>query len=136
MFAVETLLKRDFMWVIVVGWAMCSVPVVRSQTTAPDPHVIIRRTIARYGKLMSYEDSGVVRLIPESSVITTSVSLRTRSEDLKEDSVVIFTTYYARPHLFRFDWQSALENSSKKASIWSDGSRVFSWGPPPGSRNG
>ena len=90
--------------------------------------------MVRYENLTSYEDSGVVRVMPGSKSLTLNKRPRIERVGFQEDAAVSFRTYYVRPHSFRFDWQSAMDNSARLASVWSDGHRAYSWQPGPGSK--
>lgn len=110
---------------------LCGDIVARSQTPPADALVIIRRTVSRYENLSSYEDSGLVRLVPGDAAPAVN-----SNSGFQENTLVSFRTHYVRPGRFRFDWKSFSFKGPREATIWSDGRSSYSWRPSPGSQNG
>jgi outer membrane lipoprotein-sorting protein len=121
----------------VICCLLCFCNVARSQTTTPDPQIILKKMIARYASLSSYQDSGVVRIVPGNPALATSLeSPRFQVVSFQDDLLVSFKTYYASPRMFRFEWKSSFLPTSREAVIWSDGEKAYSWTPDMYPKNG
>ena len=110
----------------------CLGDVARGQTAAPNPQAIIKEVIAKYERVTSYQDSGVVRTLPgDPTLIADFQSSRPRGVSPREETLVSFRTYYARPRRIRFEWRSHRRRMTRDAAVWSDGERVYDWRPSP-----
>jgi outer membrane lipoprotein-sorting protein len=103
---------------------------VLGQTAASSPQIILREMVDTYERVSSYQDSGVVRTLPsEPGVIADSEGSRFRGVSFRDDTLLSFNTYYARPGKFRFEWRSPLLRASRDAAVWSNGKQAYSWTP-------
>src|SRR5207253_5598843 len=93
------------------------------------PRAIIKKMIARYESLISYEDSGVVRTLLSEPRVADLHSPHFLAASFQEDTIVSFKTYFKRPRRFRFEWKSSFLQSSREAAIWSDGEHNYQWMP-------
>jgi outer membrane lipoprotein-sorting protein len=109
---------------------LCQGQVVWGQAAAPAPGVIIKKMIARYASLKSYQDTGGVRLLQGNEELLES-PLNSPAAPSQGNEGVFFKTYFARPRLYRFDWSGTPEGSSRESSVWSDGRRNYCWIPNP-----
>jgi hypothetical protein len=109
---------------------LCLSGVAYSQTTPQDPKVILKEMAARYAELSSYQDTGVVRILPVAS-LSESVPQHPRPESKSSggDALVSFKTYYVRPRMFRFGWESSRRRDSREAAFWTDGEKAYGWTP-------
>lgn len=97
---------------------------------AQNPRQVLRRVIAKYESVSSYQDSGVVRVLPGNLAHrASSESFGFERVALGQDTLVTFKTYYTRPRSFRFDWNNPPHPPSQTSVIWSDGKQVYSWLP-------
>lgn len=104
--------------------------IAHSQTAAPNPRKILEEMIATYGRVLSYQDSGVVRTLPgDPALIADSGSSGFRGVIFRDDTLISFKTYYARPRKFRFEWGGPLLSAMRDAAVWSDGNQTYSWMP-------
>lgn len=110
----------------------CLGDIARGQTATSNPQEILREVIAKYERVTSYQDSGVVRALPgEPPLIADSGSSRYRDVSPRGETFVSFKTYYARPRRIRFEWRDPRQQMTRDAAIWTDGERVYSWLPSP-----
>jgi outer membrane lipoprotein-sorting protein len=108
----------------------CLANVAHGQAAAPDPRDVLRRMIATYARVSSYQDSGVVRTLPGGpGLMAGSESHRLQDASFRDETLVSFKTFYARPGKFRFEWRDPSTHASRDAVIWSNGKRAYSWGP-------
>src|SRR5687767_2293845 len=98
--------------------------IARAQTATPKAQTIIRDMVARYQSVLSYQDSGIVRIVPRQPAIASLASHSFRSTAFQDNELVSFKTYFARPRMFRFEWSGSLSPSSRDAVIWSNGKKV------------
>lgn len=108
------------------GLLLCLGAAARGQGARPDPKAILREMTARYARLSSYQDTGVVRTLPGESMAA-AAGLPNASG--AGETVVSFKTFYARPRMFRFEWKSHGPAPSREAAVWSDGRKSYSWMP-------
>lgn len=100
------------------------------QSVEPEPQIVFRKMLALYASVSSYQDSGVVRIVPgDPSLIAKSNSPFLQDVSLRDEQVVSFKIYYARPEMFRFEWTSPFLRTQREAIIWSDGRRAYQWVP-------
>jgi hypothetical protein len=99
-----------------------------AQDTSPYARTILRRMVATYASLSSYQDSGVVRLVAADPLIAAGPQ-PFRHIAFSSDELVSFKTYYSRPNRFRFEWNSPSEAATREAVIWKNGKREYGWMP-------
>lgn len=123
--------KKHGFVAVVIGILVCSNNIAQGRTTTSNPQIILRRMIAQYASASSYQDSGTVRVLPGDLALTRSVnSPLFQSVSLKkDDTLVSFKTYFARPRMFRFEWRNSFLRASRESVIWSDGKQAYSWLP-------
>jgi hypothetical protein len=122
--------KRRIMRAGLAALLLCLCHVARGQAATPSPRAIIRGMVARYATASSYSDSGLVRRLPDDPSLLESVGGRgAPGAPARDDGFVTFKTYFARPRLFRFEWEGRSAGASREAVVWSDGRRAYSWGP-------
>lgn len=112
--------------------------VVQAQTK-PNARKIVEAMVARYKTASSYKDSGTVSLVQADPKILNRLI---QHPSFKNDTLVSFKTYFQRPRLFRFDWDSPMLDwksrmftRSREASIWTDGKNIYEWMPSAGAEN-
>ena len=129
--------KRQYPVLTAIGLLLCFHGVARSQGSPPNPKVILGEMIALYKGASSYQDSGVVNLLPgDPTLPASSKGFGFSGASYREEMLVSFKTYYARPRMFRFDWTSSSPRASREAVVWSDGKRAYSWTPDMANRDG
>lgn len=123
-------MAKSYRFVAAAVLLFCLGGIARGQTPVPNPQEIIREVIARYERITSYQDSGVVRTLPgDPSLIAASRSPRYRQAAPREETLVSFKIYYARPRRLRFEWRNHRRRMTRDAAVWSDGERVYDWRP-------
>jgi hypothetical protein len=82
--------------------------------------------IKQYESASSYQDAGVLTILPKEQFLD---GLDREAAPSRPDSqtAISFRTYFKRPRMFRFEWQSALKRSSRDSVVWFDGKNAFSW---------
>lgn len=119
-----------------MGLLLCLSGVAYSQTTPQDPNVILKEMVARYAELSSYQDTGVVRILPVVSLRESGPQHpRPKSKSSGGDPLVTFKTYYVRPRMFRFECKSSRWRASRESVFWTDGEKAYAW-TPDGYRRG
>jgi len=103
--------------------------IAQAQSATPQPQTIIREMVTRYRTVSSYQDSGVVRVVAADPAIASLQSHSFQMASFADDVLVSFKTYFARPRMFRFDWNGPFVPRSREAVIWSDGKKVYQWMP-------
>lgn len=101
---------------IVLGLLLLT-PVVRSQTK-PTAQVLLDQMAAKYSRLTSYQDEGIMKT-------TFDEETGGRIEKLP------FKTAFKRPNLFRFEWTDYfLTKLGRKRVVWSNGKESFTYWEP------
>jgi len=100
-----------------------------AQNVGPRAQTILERMTATYATALSYQDSGVVRLVPGDPLIADRKERSFQSVSLQSDTLISFKTYYLRPNRFRFEWKSSTPAVARESVIWFDGKRAYSWMP-------
>ena len=100
----------------------------RAQDTSPLARTILRKMVATYASLSSYQDSGVIRLVAADPLIAERQQ-PIRTVAFGSDDLVSFKTYYSRPNRFRFEWRDYSDGATRDSVIWKDGKREYGWMP-------
>lgn len=100
----------------------------RGQSARPDPKAILTEMTARYARLSSYQDTGVVQTLAGES-LPGAPAVRFPDASYAGETIVSFKTFYARPRMFRFEWRSYKPAASREAAVWSDGRKSYGWMP-------
>jgi hypothetical protein len=135
----ELIVKKRYPHFIVMamGLLLCLCDVTLSQVKAPDPRVVLKEMVSRYAGLSSYQDTGVIQMLPGESLLAgSSAHARFVNVSSGGEILVSFKTYFARPRMLRFEWKSSHMPTSREAAIWSDGRTDFSWLPNRGLKDG
>ena len=128
--------KRHYFVAALISILLSFGNIALAQTVAPNPQTILKRMIARYESVSSYQDSGIVRVLPgDPTLIAGSESHRFQAVMFRDETLVSFKIYYARPRKFRFEWKSFFLQASRDAAIWSDRKQAYSWMPNVYPRN-
>lgn len=115
---------------VALCFLLCTGYVANGQTVAPKPATILKEMVSRYESMSSYQDSGVVRRLPDGADLMADIDRRGyQGASLRDDTLVSFKTHFIRPRMFRFEWKSHFLSMSREAVVWSDEKRVYSWMP-------
>jgi hypothetical protein len=112
------------------GW------VAHGRAIASSPQTILKKMIARYASASSYQDSGEVRVLPESPALANGLGASIQRVSFQDDLLVSFKGYYSNPRMFRFEWKNFLRPTSRVAAVWFDGEIAYSWMPTAYPKNG
>lgn len=109
---------------------LCLAGAALGQTSGPGARQVIAELLARYESLSSYQDAGVVRVVPaDPRLVADSGVALWRDASRRDETLVSFKTFYARPGRFRFEWRNHLKGMKRDAAVWTDGRRAYSWTP-------
>jgi len=124
------IVKKQGSLIVVICFLLCHVNTAYAQTVGLTPQTILKKMIAKYASASSYQDSGILRVFPSEPMDTGISSISpAQSVSSKDDILVSFKTYFQRPRMFRFEWQSSLFQASRDSVIWSDGKQLYSLSP-------
>lgn len=108
---------------------LCVINLAQAQRSGPSAQTIMRRMITTYAALRSYQDSGVVRLVPGDLRNAKTRRLLLQHAAFQPETLVSFETFYWRPKKFRFQWKSSLQAGIRESIVWSDGRHAYRWMP-------
>jgi len=130
-------MQRNYAFVSAVTlFLFCIGSVAHGQATAPTAQIILKKMVARYASASSYQDSGEVRVVPDSPALASFFWGNLQQASFRDDRLVSFKTYYSSPRMFRFEWKSFLRPTSREAIVWFDGEVAYSWMPRIYPKNG
>lgn len=115
----------------VLGLALCFICPGNSaiaQNPTLSAQAILQRVMKTYANVSSYQDSGVVRLVPPDRLSASNEPVL-RNASLQSDSLVEFKTYYLWPNRIRFEWKNSKEAAARLSVVWFDGKQAYLWMP-------
>jgi len=128
-------MKKHYHVAAAISLLLCFCNIARSQTAAPNPQEILRKMVARYSSVSSYQDSGNVRVLSTPpSMISNLETPNFQNVSHQDEPLVCFKTFYLRPQMFRFEWNSSSLGILRAATIWSDGEHPYRWVPTRASK--
>lgn len=125
-----TFLKRHTQCVFSLALLfICFGSLAKAKNVDPSAHKVLARMTATYATASSYQDSGVVRLVPHDPLIANRKTPFLQNVALQSDTLISFKTYYLRPNRFRFEWKISSQTEARESVVWFDGKRAYSWMP-------
>lgn len=124
------LLKRHthFLFSLMILF-ICFGSLAKAQSLGPNARTVLQRMIATYASASSYQDSGIVRMVPNDPMIVGIERPLLQNVALQSDTLISFKTYYLRPNRFRFEWKNSSQGVTRESVVWSNGKRAYRWMP-------
>lgn len=124
----RSLLKtRRYYSIAVIGLLISLSSIVQAQNLPLSPRTILTKMVDQYEHASSYQDVGVLRVFPNDSSPLDGADNRPLKGAVDNQTLVSFKTYFRRPRMFRFEWQSSLVRAPRNSVIWTHGKQVYSW---------
>lgn len=121
--------------VIAILLYACNRPL--GNTPEPDPHKILKEMILLYANAESYQDNGTVTVVSgDPTFLAGSDNARFENASSQNNDIVTFRFYFARPGMFRFEWENSFLPVSRTSVVWSDGKQAYGWLPMMPAKDG
>jgi Predicted periplasmic protein (DUF2092) len=109
---------------VIFAGLLFSVGSTAAQQGSENAQTVLRNMLAKYESMSSYEDSGVLRVVPNASDVLDRLRPAPRESTVSQP-LISFKTYFARSKRFRFEWKNS--TSSRYSLIWFDEKNAYSW---------